>query len=206
MIRLFLWFCTLLGFIVVWIVGAFLTQKFWLIPLVNNRIAPFGVEFKAQEIQWLPAWPLRVKGRQIVVSYLDGKEPRDLLRGPDLSVEMEGVPWSSGAWQIRRVEASFDEISWSAHRVRSPNRSSEGDERREDPVKGSPSSAQNKPNQFSLLEYQFQLTKMVVYSSKVGVAPATYVLNLKTPVVRGPFTQWGELYKAVLPGQIQLNR
>lgn len=206
MIRLFLWFCTLLGFIVVWTVGAFLTQEFWLVPLVNNRIAPLGVEFKAQEIHWLPEWPLRVKARQIVVSYLDGKEPRDLLRGADLSVEMQGMPWSSGAWQIRRVEANLDEISWSAHRVRSADQSSQGEERREDSGNHFASSTQKKPNQFFLLEYQFQLTKMVVYSSRAGVAPATYILNLKTPVVRGPFTDWGELYRAVLPGQIQLNR
>ncbi len=206
MIRLFLWFCTLLGFVVVWIVGAFLTQAYWLTPLISNRIAPFGVEFKAQEIRWLPEWPLRVKARQIVVSYLDGEVPRDLLRGSECLIVMEGIPWADGAWQIHRVDASFDEICWAPHRVVHNETRSEGGGKVEESTKRTSPRAKKEGNHFSLLEYQFQLTRLSIYSARSGVAPAVYLLNLNTPVVRGPFTEWGELYRGVLPGQIQLNR
>ena len=206
MIRLFLWFCTLLGFVVVWVVGAFLTQNYWLAPLISNRIAPFGVEFNAQEIRWLPEWPLRVKARQIVVSYLDGEIPRDLLRGSEFMIVMEGIPWADGAWQIRRVEASFDEICWAPHRVIQQESRSEGGGNAGESTKRSSSGGRKEGNRFSLFEYQFQLTRLSVHSSRTGVAPAVYLLNLNTPVVRGPFTEWGELYRGVLPGKIQLNR
>lgn len=190
---------------VVWIVGAFFTQEYWLVPLISNRIQPFGVEFKAQEIRWLPEWPLRVKARQVVVSYLDRQEPRDLLRGSEMSVEMEGMPWRSGAWQIRRVEARLDEISWAPHRV-AQGAVIEGAGKRGELSKAGGHQEKKEGNRFSLLEYQFQLTRMVVYSSRSGVPPAIYLLNLDTPLVRGPFTEWGELYRGVLPIQVQLNR
>ncbi|MES2309725.1 MAG: hypothetical protein V4507_12790 [Verrucomicrobiota bacterium] len=207
MIRLFLWFCTLVGFLVVWIVGAFFTQNLWLVPLISNRIEPFGVKFQAQEVRWLPEWPLRVRARQMVISYLDGQEPKDLLRGPELMIEMEGIPWSSGAWQIGRVEGNLDEICWAPRRVNlevvevadeevnttSSHKKISGVEKRE-------------PNRFSLLEYQFQLTRLVVYSSKPGIQPAVYLLNLKTPVVRGPFVGWSEIQKGIFPSSVQLNR
>jgi hypothetical protein len=208
MIRLFLWFCTLVGFLVVWIAGAFYTQNLWLIPLISNRIEPFGVKFQAQEVRWLPEWPLRVHARQIVVSYLDGNEPKDLLRGPELSIEMEGVPWSSGAWQIRRVVGSFDEICWAPHRVvlETGSASDEGNALSSPGRAAVKEKGKREANPFSLLEYQFQLTRLVVYSSKPGIPPAIYLLNLKTPTVRGPFVEWGEIQKGIFPSSVQLSR
>ena len=206
MIRLFLWFCTLVGFLVVWIIGAFYTQNLWLIPLISNRIEPFGVKFQAQEVRWLPEWPLRVRARQIVVSYLDGREPKDLLRGPELMIEMEGVPWASGAWQIRRVEGNLDEICWAPYRVNLEVEVA-GEENNTSPSHKKISGTEKRePNRFSLLEYQFQLTRLVVYSSKPGVQPAIYLLNLKTPIVRGPFAEWSEIQKGIFPSSVQLTR
>lgn len=206
MIRLFLWACTLIGFLVVWIIGAYFTQRFWLIPLISNRIEPFGLHFQAQDLRWLPEWPLCFHAKQIVVSYQDGNEPKDLLRGPELKIILEAIPWSNGAWQIRRCTVILDELCWAPRRILNPDELPTDSLASTYQKSASATAKKAAAHSFSLLEYQFQLTRLIIYPSKPSLPPITYLLNLKTPLVRGPFEGWNELQKGVFPSPIKLDR
>lgn len=177
---------------------AFYTQGIWLSALISNRIEPLGFEFYAQKVEWYPEWPLRAKAEQVAIYYRDGKEPRELLRGPLIEVEMQGVIWKSNAWQIARLSAHLDQINWAPHRI--PKRVQE-----ENSQVHSTESVRL-ANSFSLMEYQVQLSKMVVYSPSPSMEPVTYLLNLKTPWVRGPFNEWSQIQKGIFPGPIQFSR
>lgn len=180
-------------------VTAFYTQSYWLVPLISSRIEPLGFEFHAQRVEWFPEWPLRVKAEQVVISYRDGKEPREMLRGPLIEIEMQGSIWSSNVWQIAKVNAQIDQINWAAHRIAQRSIASSNQH-------SSDRGISPEANQFSLIEYQFQLSRLVVYSSKPNTESITYLLNMKTPWVRGPFTEWSQIQKGLFPGQISFNR
>jgi hypothetical protein len=184
--------CTILGFAVLLLVVLFYSQHYWLNRAIGYLVSDLTeYRWRADSVEWMPTWPMVLEIKQLQLRYREGVTPEDFIRAQRLQLTLGAIPWSEGRLQIRHLDAQVETVNW----IRFPAV----------PLSAARLEQEKKTPFYKGVAVQtIQLEVMgVAYFDRVrepAPPPQLYVLNLKTPLIRGPIQSWEQLENVLLPG------
>ncbi len=190
--------CTIVGFLVLLLIGLFYSQSFWLNRLLERTASDLTeYRWRADSVEWLPTWPIGLEIKQLRVCYREGVTPEDFVRASRAHVTLGSIPWSEGRLQIRRLESQVEMVNWIRFPV-VPLSASRLEQEKEKPFwRG-----------ITVQELQLEVVGFAYFDRvrEPFPPPQMYVLNLKTPLIRGPIQSWEQLENIVIPGFTKSKR